>query len=120
MNDSTALLTRRALGLLREKRSPAQQAFRRRMRSVEKRAGRGRGYERDFDPNVGGGTDRDKMPDSDFAGPDRSFPIKTAGDVSDALMSLGRAKGDRNAIRRRIIAIAKRKGFSLPDSAKGK
>ena len=46
---------------------------------------------RDFDANVGGGVDRDKIPDEDFAGKHRSFPIVKAGDVSDALQSLGRA-----------------------------
>jgi hypothetical protein len=70
--------------------------------------------ERKFDKNVGGGVDRDKIPAEDFAGPDRSFPIVTQADVEDALRSLGRAKGDRAAIKRRIFAIAKRKGFSIP------
>jgi len=68
---------------------------------------------RDVDPNVGGGVDRDKMPDSDFAGPDRSFPIAEPGDVSDAVSSLGRAKTDdagRARIKARIIEIAHRKG----------
>ena len=75
---------------------------------------------RDMDPNVGGGVDRDKIPAEDFAGPDRSFPIVTAGDVSDAASSLGRAKGDRDAIKAKIIAIARRKGFeaALPDTWK--
>jgi hypothetical protein len=68
---------------------------------------------RDMDPNVGGGVDRDKIPDDDFAGPHRSFPIVTPGDVSDAASSLGRAKTDqagRDEIKARIIEIAHRKG----------
>jgi hypothetical protein len=78
---------------------------------------------RDFDPNVGGGVDRDRIPDEDFAGPDRSFPIVTPADVSDAVHSLGRTKHDRDAIKRRIIEIARRKGpefeAELPESWKG-
>lgn len=75
---------------------------------------------KDTDPNVGGGVDRDKLPAEDFAGPDRSFPIVTAGDVSDAASSLGRAKGDTASIKANIIRIAKAKGFesSLPEAWK--
>lgn len=71
---------------------------------------------KEMDKAVGGGVDRDKIPAEDFAGPNRSFPIVTAGDVSDAASSLGRAKGDTAPIKAKIIAIAKRKGFesSLP------
>ena len=72
------------------------------------------------DPDVGGGVDRDKLPEGDFAGPHRSFPIVTPGDVSDAASSLGRAKGDHDSIKARIIAIAHRKGpeyvAQLPDA----
>lgn len=75
-------------------------------------------YERDFDKNVGGGVDRDKLPAEDFAGPDRSFPIVTQADVSDALHSLGRTKHNRAAIKAKIHAIAKRKGFSIPGEEK--
>ena len=75
---------------------------------------------RNMDPNVGGGVDRDKVPAADFAGPDRSFPIVTPGDVSDAASSLGRTKHDPAEVKRRIISIAHRKGPSfvaqLPDS----
>lgn len=69
---------------------------------------------RDFDRGVGGGVDRDKLPDSDFAGPHRSFPIVTQSDVSDALGLAGHAD-DPDAVRARIHAIARRKGFSVPD-----
>lgn len=77
---------------------------------------------RDFDANVGGGVDRDKIPAEDFAGPGRSFPIVTPGDVSDAASSLGRAKGNRDQIKQNIIRIARRKGSAfvaeLPDAWK--
>jgi hypothetical protein len=78
---------------------------------------------RDFDPNVGGGVDRDKIPESDFAGRGRSFPITNQSDVSDALQSLGRAGKDnysREKIRRNIIRIARRKGLTVPESASKK
>jgi phage head maturation protease len=74
---------------------------------------------RDFDPDVGDkGVDRDKMDEESFAGPERSFPINSQEDVADALQSLGRTKHDPDAIRANIIRIARRKGFSLPDSVK--
>lgn len=80
---------------------------------------------RKMDPDVGGGVDRDKIPASDFAGRNRSFPIVTPGDVSDAASSIGRA-GDSNfsseQLKENIIRIARRKGPSftaeLPDSWK--
>lgn len=64
-------------------------------------------------------TERAAMPKEDFAGKGTSFPIKTAQDVKDAARSIGRA-GTGNlsmkAIKKNIIDIAKRKGFtsSLP------
>lgn len=75
---------------------------------------------RDFDRGVGGGTDRDKLPDSDFADPaNRKFPIVTPSDVSDAAGLAGHAS-DPAAVRSRIVSIARRKGPSfvaeLPDS----
>lgn len=60
--------------------------------------------------------ERNRAPDSDFAGPHRSFPILKPADVAAAFHSLGRAKGDSAPIRARIISIAKRKGFPLPKS----
>lgn len=53
------------------------------------------------------------------AGPDGSFPIKDASDVGDAWGLAGHA-ADPDAVRRKIIAIAKRLGFTsaLPDTAK--
>lgn len=68
---------------------------------------------RDMDPDVGGGTDRDKIPAADFAGRNRSYPIKTPGDVSDAATSIGRAGPDNHSpdqLRSNITRIAHRKG----------
>jgi hypothetical protein len=78
------------------------------------------GTKRNFDPNVGGGVDRDKLSEDDFAGPNRSFPIVKPGDVSDAIHSIGRSKSDPETIKAGIIRIAKRKGFvdQLPDEWK--
>lgn len=86
-------------------------AFLQQRASVEKR---------DFDRGVGGGTDRDKLPDSDFADPkNRKYPIVSPSDVSDAAGLAGHA-ADPTAVRQRIISIAHRKGPSfvaeLPDS----
>lgn len=71
---------------------------------------------RQMDPNVGGGTDRDKIPASDFAGRNRSFPIVKPGDVSDAASSIGRAGPDNyssDKLKENIIRIANRKGPSF-------
>jgi hypothetical protein len=68
------------------------------------------------DPNVGGGTDRSKIPAADFAGKNRSFPIVSPKDVADAAASIGRAGSDNyssDQLKRRIIAIAKRKGAAF-------
>lgn len=60
---------------------------------------------------------RDTMDKADFAGPNESFPIAEGVDVEDAAQALGRAKGDRAAIKRNIVRIAYRKGFEkhLPE-----
>lgn len=66
--------------------------------------------------------ERDKLAKGDFAGPNESFPISEPVDVHDAARAIGRAKGDRAAIKARIISIAYRKGASfvaqLPDDWK--
>ncbi len=81
--------------------------------------------EKDVDPDVGGGVDRDKLPDSAFAGKDRSFPIVTPEDVAHAAKSIGRAGPDNystDKLRANIVRIAKRKGAKfaaqLPDAWK--
>lgn len=71
---------------------------------------------RKMDPDVGGGVDRDKIPGADFAGRNRSFPIVTPGDVSDAASSIGRAGSDNfssDQLKANIIRIARRKGASF-------
>lgn len=57
--------------------------------------------------------ERDKASASDFAGKNRSFPILAPEDVAAAAASIGRAGSDNystDELKRRIIAIAKRKG----------
>jgi hypothetical protein len=70
--------------------------------------------------------ERDKIPAQDFAGKNRSFPIATPADVAAAAASIGRAGSDNystDELKRRIIAIAKRKGptfvAQLPETWKG-
>lgn len=82
-------------------------------RIAEKRATEADAVKRDMDPDTGGGVDRDQIPAADFAGRDRSFPIVTPGDVSDAASSIGRAGTDNyspDTLRDNIISIARRKG----------
>lgn len=90
---------------------------------AEKRAAEPEAVKRDYDPDTGGGVDRDEIPAEDFAGKDRSFPIVTPGDVSDAASSIGRAGDDNysaDTLKGNIISIAQRKGpdyvAELPDS----
>lgn len=67
-------------------------------------------------------SERDKMDSADFAGKGTSFPIKAQADVMAAFHSLGMAGADNyssDQIRRNIIRIANKKGFSLPKSAQG-
>jgi hypothetical protein len=64
------------------------------------------------DPGVGGGVDRSKIPAGDFAGPNSSYPIVIPGDVSDAASLVGKAD-DPEAVKRKIISIAKRKGAAF-------
>lgn len=61
--------------------------------------------------------EREKMDPGDFAGPHRSFPIKDQSDVHDAARLVGKAANPA-AVKARIIAIAKKKGFDLPESWK--
>jgi len=71
---------------------------------------------RQFDPNVGGGVDRDKLKDSDFVFSDeREFPVMIASDVSDAVHSWGRYRGSHSFedFKRRLKALCHRKGSGL-------
>ncbi len=56
---------------------------------------------------------RDKMSAADFAGPDETYPISTQADVDAAKRLIGKA-ADPEAVKRKIIAIAKRKGLTIP------
>lgn len=61
--------------------------------------------------------ERESMDTSDFGDPENlAFPIKTAEDVIHAAERLHNAGGNQEEIKRRIIAIAKRKGFPLPQT----
>ena len=77
---------------------------------------------RNFDPGVGGGVDRDQIDEKDFAGPHRSYPIVTPGDVDDASKLIGHADNP-DQVKSNIISIAHRKGQAfvdqLPDEWKG-
>lgn len=64
---------------------------------------------------------RDNADPGDFAGKGKSFPILKPEDVKAALSSIGRAGSGNyssDELKRRILAIAKRKGFPIPDSDK--
>jgi hypothetical protein len=72
-----------------------------------------------------GGVDRATLPSSAFAGRNRSFPITSPGDVSDAWQSVGRAGDDNYSteqLQANIKRIAHEKGpefvAALPDTAK--
>lgn len=59
--------------------------------------------------------ERDSYDAEDFAGPDRSFPITSQAQLDAAAKLIGHA-ADPAAVKKKAIAIAKRKGFKLPDS----
>ena len=65
--------------------------------------------------------ERDKADAGDFAGKGKSFPILKPEDVSAAVHAMGRAGSDNHSpsvLKKKIIAIAKKKGFGkhLPQS----
>jgi hypothetical protein len=62
-------------------------------------------------------SERDEMDPDDFAGPDQSFPIKKQADVDAAKHLIGKAKNPA-AVKAKVIAIAKRKGLTIPDAWK--
>lgn len=59
--------------------------------------------------------ERDSIADEDFAGPNRTFPIDTQAHLDAAARLIGHA-ADPAAVKRKAIAIAKRKGLKLPES----
>lgn len=71
-----------------------------------------------------GKSERDAADENDFAGKGKSYPILKPDDVQAAVHAMGRA-GDKNVgmstLKSRIIAIAKRKGWTkyLPKSWQG-
>lgn len=56
---------------------------------------------------------RHNLPKEDFAGPNETFPIRTQKDVRSAASLAHHAKNPE-AVKRKIIAIAKRKGLKVP------
>jgi hypothetical protein len=63
--------------------------------------------------------ERDALPPEDFGDPSRKlFPIDDQDDLDSAKDLIGRAKNP-DAVRSKIIAIAKRKGLAIPDAWKG-
>jgi len=63
--------------------------------------------------------ERDSIAAEDFAGPGRSFPIDSQAHLDAAAHLIGKA-ADPGAVKAKAIAIAKRKGFTLPESWKEK
>jgi len=63
--------------------------------------------------------ERDAADTSDFAGPGRTYPILKEADIAAAAHLIGKA-ANPDKVKARIIAIAKRKGWtsSLPDAWK--
>jgi len=61
--------------------------------------------------------EREGMDESDFCGPHKSFPIKTAADVSNAAHLIGHAD-DPASVKACIIRKAKSNGWALPDAWK--
>lgn len=56
---------------------------------------------------------RAALPASAFAGPGRTYPILDDDDVRSAALLLGKAKNPE-AVKRRVIMIARAKGLTLP------
>lgn len=65
---------------------------------------------------------RDELPKNSFGHPEkRLFPILTQDDVTSASKLLGRAKltdAEKLSVKKRIIKIATREGFEIPESWK--
>ncbi len=59
--------------------------------------------------------ERDKIPANDFAGPHKSFPIRSQEDLDNAARLIGHA-ADPEKVKAAIKRIAKRKGLTLPES----
>lgn len=61
---------------------------------------------------------RDSLPDWQFAGPHRSFPISSQEDVENAARLVGHAS-DPSEVKANIIKIAKKLKLKLPESWEG-
>lgn len=61
--------------------------------------------------------DREKIPDKDFAGPHKSFPVVNQKDVKDAMKLAGHASNPAE-VKSNIKKIADRKGFKVSDCKK--
>lgn len=63
-------------------------------------------------------SERDAIPEEDFAWPEeKKYPITSQKRLDSAATLIGHAPEDKqDAIKQRAISIAKRKGFSLPES----
>lgn len=59
--------------------------------------------------------ERAKIPEDDFAGPGRTFPINSQWHVEAAAHLIGHAS-DPSKVKEKVIAIAKRKGYALPEA----
>jgi len=64
-----------------------------------------------------GGKPREEIDAEDFAGPDKSYPIVNQASVDDAASLIGKA-ADPDAVKAKIISIAKRKGLDIPQAWK--
>lgn len=57
--------------------------------------------------------ERERIPEADFAGPHRSFPIRNQEDVNDAARLIGHAD-DTDAVKKKILKLCKDKGLDPP------
>lgn len=60
---------------------------------------------------------RESIPDEDFAGPNRTYPCDTLAHFKSACKLFGRAANPEQ-VKKNLIKIAKRKGYSLPEKWK--
>lgn len=61
--------------------------------------------------------ERNKIPDQDFGGPNRTYPIRNQQDVENAAKLIGHADNPEE-VKRKIIEICKRKNLSIPETWK--
>jgi hypothetical protein len=61
--------------------------------------------------------ERENIPEEDFAGGHRSFPIRNQNDLDNAVHLIGHAP-DPSKVKKKIMEIARRKGLQIPDGWK--